>query len=97
MPYSLAWTTYARDKSARLWMALWMTNTLAARRFSDAVNWIDQNLKSAPQQGQRRTNGFVMRRDLVEVAYTCAPVNYTVTITDIDLVAPNTATGQLTP
>lgn len=97
MPYTLIWTTQARDKSARLWIDLWMSDAAAARRFSAAVDWIDQNLQSAPQSGQRRNADLFIRRDLVEVVYNYSQLDYSVTITGIDLIAPNTPTGNLIP
>lgn len=89
MPYALAWTTQARDKSAKMWLDLWLSDPATARRFSSALNWLDQELRAAPQQGQRRGTGFVMLRDPVEVVYSFSQVSYSVTITDVDLIAPS--------
>lgn len=88
MRCTVVWTTQARDKSARLWVSVWMHDAAKARRFSAAANWIVQQLENSPQTGQSRGSAFVLRRDPIEVVYTFSPLDDSVTITDIDLCGP---------
>ncbi|GEM_PF-4834351 len=89
MPYTLVWTTQARDKSARLWISFWLHDATMARRFTTAVNWIDQQLQQTPQIGHRHRSELVLRHDPIEVFYTYSQLDYSVTITDIDLCGPS--------
>jgi hypothetical protein len=88
MSCTLAWTSPARDKSARLWISLWIRDALKALRFTAAINKMEQQLRDKPLAGQRRQKDFVLREDPVQIVYTYSPRDALVTIRDIDLLNP---------
>jgi hypothetical protein len=88
MSCTVAWTTPARDKSARLWISLWIHDVAKALRFTAALNKMEQQLRDTPLAGHRRQTEFVLREDPVEIVYTYSPRDALVTIRDIELLSP---------